>query len=67
VSASKRKKAGKAAYAARIEALRKLNIVMADSGRKIQPGTNEYEKSLKLLVSSLSEEEFNELVTACGR
>jgi hypothetical protein len=62
VSASKRKKAKRAAYAARLEELRALNITMADSGQVIQPGTPEYEKRLKHLLVSLSPEELEGLL-----
>jgi hypothetical protein len=64
VSASKRKKAARAAYAARIEALRAAKIGMADAGRNIEPGTPEYEKLLKELASVLSEEEFRDFLHA---
>jgi len=64
LSASKRKKAGKAAFAARIETLRALRIGMSDSGRVIQPGTPEYEKKLKDFAATLSEDEFQGLIHA---
>ncbi len=61
MSASKRRKAGRATFAARVEMLRTIKIVVAHSGREIRPGTVEYEKELLRLAKNLSKDEFEGL------
>jgi hypothetical protein len=64
VSASKRKKAKRAALAARIEVLRTCYVGFSDSGREILPGTREYEKRLLKLATMLSDAELKGLTNA---
>lgn len=64
MSASKRKKAGRTEFAARIEALRASGFGVSHTGRTVAPGTREYEKALEEVARALSQEQFEELTRA---
>jgi hypothetical protein len=62
LSASEAKKRRRAAFKARVDALRASKVLMSDNGRIIEPGTREYEKRLEKTAAMLSQEEFLGLI-----
>jgi hypothetical protein len=47
----------KKAVAARMDALRRSGLTIADSGVKLEPGTKAYDKALRVFVESTSPDE----------